>query len=178
MKKYTIMNNLKVEELISNYWSCETTPEEEAFLRDFFLQEELPANLAKYKSLFVYQKQQTEMHVSATFEEKVLASIENERSVALSPKKRSLQKFMQIAAVALLMLTVGVTAYLLNDKEEYQFNYADTYSSPEEAYSVIHTAMYALSTNLNEGQKESVEALSGLDVFFEYLMVDESSASE
>lgn len=164
------MNILEVKELISKYWNGETSLEEEVLLRDFFLQEEVPADLAKYKSLFVYQNQQKEIHVSGNFEQKVLALIENDSISVSLQKKRVFLKFMRVAAVGLFMLAVGgVTAYLLNDKDEYQFNYTDTFTSPEEAYSVIHSAVYAVSANLNEGQKESVKALSGLGAFLEYI---------
>ena len=174
------MNSLEVEELISKYWNCETSLEEEALLRNFFLHEEVPTNLVEYKALFNYQNLQPEIHVSAGFEQRILASISENQLVVLSPKKHLFQKVMRIAAVVLLMLAVsGVTAYLLNDKDEYQFNYTDTFSSPQEAYSVIYSTVYAVSTNLNEGQKESMEALSKLDVFFEYIKpIDNLSVSK
>lgn len=44
-----------IEQLLERYWECETSIEEEAILRAFFLQKEVPAELARYKSLFVYE---------------------------------------------------------------------------------------------------------------------------
>ena len=47
-----------IEQLLERYWQCETTPEEENVLRAFFAQPDVPANLARYKALFVYEQQQ------------------------------------------------------------------------------------------------------------------------
>ena len=41
-----------IEQLMERYWNCETTLEEEAILKAFFSQNDVPAELAKYKSLF------------------------------------------------------------------------------------------------------------------------------
>lgn len=47
-----------IEQLIERYWECETSQQEEDILRAFFAQDDVPASLARYKSLFVYEQQQ------------------------------------------------------------------------------------------------------------------------
>lgn len=49
-----------IEQLIERYWECETSQQEEDILRAFFAQDDVPASLARYKSLFVYEQQQKE----------------------------------------------------------------------------------------------------------------------
>ena len=41
-----------IEQLLERYWEGETTLQEEAILRTFFNQEDVPAGLMKYKSFF------------------------------------------------------------------------------------------------------------------------------
>ena len=42
-----------IEQLLERYWECQTTLEEEAILRTFFRQEDVPASLLPYRQLFV-----------------------------------------------------------------------------------------------------------------------------
>ena len=45
-----------IEQLLERYWECQTSASEESILRSFFTQEEVPAHLAQYKSLFEYME--------------------------------------------------------------------------------------------------------------------------
>ena len=42
-----------ITQLLDRYWKCETTLEEEEILKAFFCQKDVPADLCKYKDLFV-----------------------------------------------------------------------------------------------------------------------------
>ena len=44
-----------IKQLLERYWACETTVEEESILKAFFSQKSVPAELAKYQALFVYE---------------------------------------------------------------------------------------------------------------------------
>ena len=43
-----------IEQLLERYWQCETSLEEEAQLRTFFTEEDVPEHLSRYSDLFVY----------------------------------------------------------------------------------------------------------------------------
>ena len=60
-----------IEQLLERYWQCETTPEEENVLRAFFAQPDVPANLARYKALFVYEQQQAADGLGEDFDERL-----------------------------------------------------------------------------------------------------------
>ena len=47
-----------IEQLLDRYWACETSEEEERILKAFFSQKDVPAALARYKALFVYETEQ------------------------------------------------------------------------------------------------------------------------
>jgi hypothetical protein len=49
-----------IEQLLERYWECETTLQEEAILRAFFSQPEMPEvpeDIRKYRALFVCETQ-------------------------------------------------------------------------------------------------------------------------
>ena len=158
------MNILEIENLVSKYWNCETSVEEEIFLRNFFTQGNVPDELEKYSTLFRCQKEEHSISLSDDFDKKILSII-----ATTSNKKRSLfPKILRVAAIGLLCLMVGgTTAYLLTQEEK--VNYSDTYTDPEDAFKVIQSAVFAVSVNLQEGQKESMEAIANLDIFNEYI---------
>lgn len=73
------MDCKNMEQLLERYWRCETSLDEEATLRAFFLSDEVPPHLLRYKPLFAYQQsQQQTASLSEDFDAKVLALIEKE----------------------------------------------------------------------------------------------------
>ena len=72
-----------IEQLIERYWECETSQQEEDILRAFFAQDDVPASLARYKSLFVYEQQQKEQTLlDDSFDQRVLAAIGQTQTTA------------------------------------------------------------------------------------------------
>lgn len=59
------MDSKYIEQLLERYWQCETSLEEEAQLRTFFMEGDVPGHLLRYKDLFVYQQLQQEEHLGA-----------------------------------------------------------------------------------------------------------------
>ena len=49
-----------ISQLLERYWNAETTLEEEEILKAFFRQDNVPADLLRYKALFSYQAQEVE----------------------------------------------------------------------------------------------------------------------
>ena len=46
-----------INQLLERYWQCETTLQEEAILRAFFSQDDVPESLMQYKALFSIQQE-------------------------------------------------------------------------------------------------------------------------
>ena len=65
-----------IEQLLERYWQGETTLQEEAILRAFFSQDDVPASLMKYKSLFDCGLQ--EETLGDDFDARILSSIGEE----------------------------------------------------------------------------------------------------
>ena len=61
-----------IEQLIERYWQCETTLQEEAILRAFFSQPDIPESLRQYQALFTNELQKEEP-LGEDFDARILA---------------------------------------------------------------------------------------------------------
>lgn len=105
------MDYKDIEQLLEQYWQCETSVEEESTLRDFFSKEDVPAHLLRYKNLFVYQQVQQEVGLGDDFDARILAQVEapivKARRLTLVGRFTPLFK---AAAVIALFLSLGNVA--------------------------------------------------------------------
>ena len=105
-----------INQLLERYWKCETSLEEEEILRTFFSQDELPAELKPYKSLFSYELSEAKNEaLGEEFDQKMMALIEDE--YAKKPNKAKvvslterLKPLFKAAAVVAIFLTMGNAA--------------------------------------------------------------------
>ena len=90
-----------IEQLLERYWEGETTLQEEAILRTFFSQDDVPANLMKYKSLFDCGLQ--EETLGDDFDARILESIGDDepkaKIVTLTSRLKPLFKAAAIVAI-------------------------------------------------------------------------------
>ena len=102
------MDSNYIEQVLERYWQCDTSQEEEAQLRSFFNNEDVPAHLLRYKDLFVYQEFLQQDGLGEDFDQKVLAQVEvpvvKARRMTLSSRFMPLFK---AAAVIALMFSLG-----------------------------------------------------------------------
>ena len=154
-----------IEQLLERYWQCETTLEEEAILKAFFNQEEIPAKLMPYKRLFVGEKMLQEAHLDESFNARVLDEVEKDNPVqARKPSlTRRLMPFYKAAASVAIILTLGNAAQnsfrQQGTENDYNYeNYQDSYNDPEMAYDQISNALQMVSQSLNEASmKDSLQ---------------------
>lgn len=148
-----------IEQLLERYWQCETSLEEESKLRSFFLTEEVPAHLLRYKDLFAYQQVQQEIGLGEDFDARVLAQVES--PVVKARHLTLVGRFMPLfkaAAVVALMLSLGNVAqhtFFADEAVEYNYDaYTDTYDDPEVAYEQVSSALIMLSEGINKSQDQ------------------------
>ena len=102
-----------INQLLERYWKCETSLEEENILRTFFSQDELPAELEPYKSLFAYELSETKNEtLGEEFDQKMMAMIEDEYTKEPNKAKvvsltERLKPLFKAAAVVAIILTLG-----------------------------------------------------------------------
>ena len=151
-----------IEQLLDRYWQGETTLEEEAILRAFFAQKDVPAALQRYQPLFAYESEEKEQDVLGDdFEARILSMTEGTtmvqaRTIRLTDR---LMPLFKAAAVVAIILTLGNAAQLSmqpqpsNDEIDYA-SYKDTYQDPFMAYDNVENALQLVS----EGMSQIAEA--------------------
>lgn len=106
----TIMDYNYIKQLLERYWACETTVEEESILRAFFSQKTVPAELAQYQPLFVYQATEPKDDVlGEDFDAHIMAMIEEPVQVKarVIPMTQRLKPLFKAAAVVAIVLTLS-----------------------------------------------------------------------
>ena len=99
-----------IEQLLERYWEGETTLQEEAILRAFFSQDDVPAHLMKYKSLFDCGLQ--EETLGDDFDARILDCIgeETEPKAKIVTLASRLKPLFKAAAIVAILLTIGNAA--------------------------------------------------------------------
>ena len=113
-----------IEQLLERYWECQTTLEEEAILRTFFRQEDVPASLLPYRQLFIEEDEMANEHLGEDFQNRMLRLVGEENLPSgrfgggqASCKARRmtvvhrLRPFYRAAGLVAIMLTIGNAAY-------------------------------------------------------------------
>lgn len=146
------MDYTYIEQLMERYWSAETSDQEEKILRLFFLQDNVPSHLARYKSLFEYESSQKEVVLDADFDERMIALINGPSTCRpvtafrISWTER-LQPLYQSAAAIAVAVLVGMAAQhsFRNDRgvvwDYNPANFHDTYENPQQAYTVLENGL-------------------------------------
>ncbi|MBO5058088.1 MAG: pyruvate ferredoxin oxidoreductase [Prevotella sp.] len=154
-----------IEQLLERYWQCDTTLEEEEILRTFFNQKDVPAELAKYAPLFVYESANSKEDVlDDKFDDRIMAMIDESRPVkakvvSLSVRMASLFK---AAAVVAIVVTIGNAAQFsfdsgnnadteMNVAKDYKKTY--TTGDPSVAYEDIQPSVDTLLHNVKTTDK-------------------------
>lgn len=104
-----------IEQLLDRYWECQTTLEEEAILRSFFAQEDIPASLLPYQDLFIAEEQMAHEHLSEDFDQRLMERIgmvdkkPAPETQVISIAQR-LAPLWRAAAIVAVVLTIGMAA--------------------------------------------------------------------
>ena len=123
------MELAKIEKLLEKYFEAKTTVQEEAVLKNYFTQEEVPAHLNEYKEMFNF------------FSDGSLET--SSRTIELSRKNIRIIPVKWLSIAAMLVFFIGVySIYEKNEteKEEALFAYMET-----------QRALDLISNSLNKG---------------------------
>ena len=133
-----------IKQLLERYWECETTLQEEAILRSFFSQEDVPAEFQQYKALFTYELQKEEV-LGEDFEARILEKIQpTAKTVTLTSR---LMPLFKAAAIVAIVLTLGNAA-------QAPWNYG--WENPKDAYAKFHQQNVDSINTLGTIQAENV----------------------
>ena len=146
-----------IEQLLVRYWNGESTLEEEDMLRTFFRQEDIPAQLARYRDLFTYEAlAKKDVMPGDDFDARLLAKVEcpTVKARRLSWNYQ-LRPFCKAAAVVAIILTLGTAIRHSIQGEsntvatDYDYaTYSDTYSDPQVAFDEVSSALQLVADGL------------------------------
>lgn len=128
----------KIEKLLERYDEGETSLAEEKVLRDYFLQNSVPAHLKTYQMMFRFSSQQA----NEKLEEK--------------PKVRHSRKNWHTWSSIAAILVVALGIFFFNDSERMNYNDLGTISDEEMAYEKTKETLAMISQIMNEGKSDLV----------------------
>lgn len=145
------MDSEKIDELLSRYWNCETSVEEEQQLRAYFRRPDLPEHLRETAALFRYfNAAQNESLAEATFDRQLMEK--------LSPKKGKMSALvfntMRIAA-GIAVLVAAVWLVRMELRESTPPAMADTYSDPKMAFEETKKALLMISKSFGAAEEQA-----------------------
>lgn len=148
------MDSRQVEALIEKYWICETSIEEEKTLKAFFEGDNVPENLQQYTPYFRVLKAKAGIQAPEKINTHI-AGLQQEGATRVkpSPVVRFLYPAFKVAAVALILLAVGLGIDTRYQNEEVLFKaYSESLTDPEQAMEEVHEAFSKISISLAKAQ--------------------------
>ena len=133
-----------IEQLLERYWQGETPLQEEAILRNFFSQPDIPESLRKFQALFTLEKEET---LGDDFDERILGMIEEEPKAKIVTLTSRLMPLFKAAAIVAIILTLGNAA-------QAPWNYG--WDDPKDEYAKFHQQNADSVNLLNPIQAENV----------------------
>jgi hypothetical protein len=138
------MTQATIQQLLDKYWNCETSPEEEQLLTDFFSTDSVPEEWKKYQTLFGWKKTQT--LVKATPELKAEIG---------QPRVIQFYSAIKVAASMLLITTIGIGFYTHYRQGQWMDKvFSGTYTEPKDSLLDSKNANEKVSSVLNISQEQ------------------------
>ena len=140
-----------IEQLLERYWNCQTTLEEERILRSFFSQDDMPAQLLQYKSLFECESEIAEEKLGDDFDARIMQMVEQPKVVKLSRLtfKQRIMPLVKAVAVVAVIVTMGNMLEDAISETPGHTQMADTYVKTDEVDSkfTVENAKQTASTD-------------------------------
>lgn len=150
------MDSKIIDQILDKYWEGETSLQEEAQLREYFAQDDVPAKYDSIKPMFQFFKQEQEAYLNGDFDERLsskLKAVEKQE-----PKAKSLTFYIRrVAAIAAIL--VGV--FFVTNKVYTSIDPPGVAMSDDEkkeaklAYAEAKAALLLISKKLNKGTNKA-----------------------
>lgn len=178
MKKTETMDYKYIEQLLERYWAAETTVAEERVLRAFFSQNDVPAQLARYKDLFDYQGLAAAAEAPGEDFDRRLLELAGQTAGAGKEQRRTVRAhrltlahrlrplYHAAASVAIVMLLGTAAQHAFDRPQEtagWDYNaaaYKDSYDNPQEAYETLDDGIRELREVLLMSDGGAADSLS------------------
>ena len=140
------MKREDLNQLIEKYYDGNTSEQEEAQLKAYFENEDVPAEHQDAKLYFITSNELSEDILSDDFDDRLMAELVDEK---MKPQIKSwIYRLSGAAAVILLMLAIWFGTDILNPKEVY-----GTIDDPKLAFAETKKVLDEVSKKMNKGLK-------------------------
>lgn len=157
------MNTSEIEALLEKYYAGDTSLQEEKFLREYFLNSDVPDSLKSHKQIFSLFFRESRQEISnPDFDQKLSSllgeSVVNTPVIKMHPHKN---RFLFITSIAAsILILIGLFFTLSEDFLKKDTIYIS--ASHDMAYAEANEALLIVSSNFNAGLKQ-VERLQMVD---------------
>ncbi len=142
----------KIKTLLERFYAGETSREEEAFLHQFFSQQEVPEELSAEKEHFRLLIQwQSESPLDTAFDMQIMRRI----SAPHKPERSFIGWYALAGVAASILLVLALWVGNMQDKKSVL---PGTTNNPALAYVQVRTALQMVSGTLNEGMRPAAKA--------------------
>lgn len=147
-----LMDSKEINELLSRYWTCETSLAEEQQLHDYFKNEDIPAELRDTAILFQYFEENKRKSLSdISFDNQVLEKV---RPAGVGRVKRLFYNSMRIAA-GLVVVLLSIWFIRNEVRESTPSEMVDTYDDPELAFEETKKALMMISKSFGTAEQQA-----------------------
>lgn len=147
-----LMDSKEINELLSRYWTCETSLAEEQQLHDYFKNEDIPAELRDTAILFQYFEENKRKSLSdISFDNQVLEKV---RPAGVGRVKRLFYNSMRIAA-GLVVVLLSIWFIRNEVREPTPSEMVDTYDDPELAFEETKKALMMISKSFGTAEQQA-----------------------
>ena len=148
------MTQTTIRQLLEKYWNCETSPEEEQLLTNFFSGDSVPEEWKKYRALFGWKKAQT-----------LIKATPGLKAEIGQPAVVRFYSVVKVAASILLILTIGIGFHTHYKQVQWMDKvFSGTHSEPKDSILDTKSAVEKVSSvlKLTPEQKANVQRTDSL----------------
>ena len=159
----TSNEEIRIQEILTRYWNCQTTLAEEQELRDFFSGSRVPASMQHYVPLFSYINDEQSVTLSATFDKRLQAAMD--QMSGATKKNITIPIFtplLRIAASLLLIIGLGISIFFITRQNNNPW-FVETYDDPHAAIKDATYALEVLSHALKTTEEASLQTFREID---------------
>lgn len=147
---------MDVKQLLKKFYDGVSTPQEEHWLREFFLKEEAVDDCWKVDQQLFKALYQEETELPAGVSERLEQTIDGmDRSQQSAIKKRRILLYWVSSAAAIVLLCIGL---FFTTQRSVEPQIADTFEDPVEAAIAAEKVLAFMSSQLNKGFSQVADA--------------------
>ena len=147
-----LMDSNRIEELLSKYWNCETSLEEEQQLREYFKGGDIPEQWKETAALFRYFEENKKKTLNdVAFDAAVKQNVQPQKKGKLV---KLFYNSMRIAAgIAVLVMAVWFVRKEVRDTTPQEV--VDTYDDPQLAFEETKKALLMISKSFGTAESQA-----------------------